>query len=105
MQNLSSNNLPDASAKSTWHLLTLTQVSKRELFYKQVLHAIALEKLENLILRVELPQDSVYKNLVLLEVSSLKAVRDRLQQIDPSLQVRIDPKPLTLDQVNRMLGQ
>ena len=54
---------------------------------------------------VELPQDSVYKNLVLVEVSSLKAVRDRLQQIDPSIQVRIDPKPLTVDQVNRMLGR
>jgi hypothetical protein len=105
VQNLTANNSENDAVKSTWHLLTLTQASKRELFYKQVLHAIALEKLETLILSVELPQDSVYKNLVLLEVSSLKAVRDRIQQVDPSLQVKIDPKPLTLAQVNRMLGR
>lgn len=63
------------------------------------------EKLQDLILSVEMPKESVYQNLVLIQVSSLKAVRDRLQQMDSAQKIKIDPKPLTPEQVNRMLGK
>ena len=105
MQNPPQNDSPHVPVKGTWHLVTITQASKRELFCKQISHAISQEKLQDLIFSVEMPKESVYQNLVLLEVSSLKAVRDRLQQLDTSQKIKIDPKPLTPEQVSRMLGQ
>lgn len=105
MQNKPQDDAPNVPVKGTWHLLTLNQPSKRELLCKQISHAIEQNKLQDLIFRVEIPQEAVYQNLVLLEVSSLKAVRERLQQIDTAQKIKIDPKPLTPEQVNRMLGK
>jgi hypothetical protein len=105
VQNPPKNDAPNVPGKGTWYLVTITQASKRELFCKQVSHAIAQEKLQDLIFSVEMPKESVYQNLILLEVSSLKAVRDRLQQLDTSQKIKIDPKPLTPELVNRMLGR
>lgn len=104
MPNQEQDNSPNVPVKGTWYLVTLTQASKRELICKQIAHIVQQEKLENLIIRVEMPKESVYQNLVLLQVSSLKAVRDRLQQLDTDQKIKIDPKPLTPEQVNRMLG-
>lgn len=104
MQNQQQDNSPNIPIKGTWHLVTLTQASKRELFCKQISHLIKQENLQDLIMRVEMPKESVYQNLVLLQVSSLKTVRDRLQQLDTDQKIKIDPKPLTPEQVSRMLG-
>lgn len=83
--------------------MTLTQASKRELFCKQISHAVEQQKLQDLIFNVEMPKEPVYQNLVLLEVSSLKAVRSYIQQI--GYVQRIEPKPLTPEQVDKMLGR
>ncbi len=90
------------SVKGNWHLVTLTQANKRGLFSKQMKIALEQNKLNDLILRVEMPEEVVYQNLVLLELSNFKAVRDRIQQLD--CVQRIEPKPLTPEQVNQMLG-
>lgn len=95
------DDLLEVAAHGKWHLVTLTQPYKRDLFCKQLEIAIDREQLQDLILRVEAPQEAVYQNLVLLELSSLKAVRDRIHQI--GYVQRIDPKPLTPEQVERML--
>jgi hypothetical protein len=102
VQNIPQDDSPNVPVQRNWYLVTLTQVSKRELFCKQILHAIEQEKLQDVILRVEMPKESVYQNLVLLETTSFKALRDRLRQLD--YDPKISPKPLTSDQVNRMLG-
>jgi len=90
------------SVKGNWHLVRLTQENKREFFYKQMKIALEQDKLHDLILRVEMPEEVVYQNLVLLELSNFKAVRDRIQQL--RYVQRVEPKPLTPEQVNQMLG-
>ena len=65
-------------------------------------HTIEQEKLQHLILSVEMPKEAIYQNLVLIEVSNLKAVRERLQKI--GYIQRIEPKPLTAEQVKKMLS-
>ena len=103
MQNHKQDESPEVTVEGKWHLVTLTQASKRELFCKQILHAVEQEKLQGLIFSVEMPKESVYQNLVLLEVSSLKAARNYIQQI--GYVQRIEPKPLTTEQVDKMLGR
>lgn len=91
------------SIDGNWHLLTLTLGSKRDLFFTQIGIAIEREKLDDLILKVELPEDVVYQNLVLVKLGDFKAARARIQQMD--YVQRLDPKPLKPEQVNRILGK
>jgi hypothetical protein len=57
--------------------------------------------LKEVILEVKIPQDTVYEDIVLLNLSNFNTANSQLQKIDhfQSLQ----RKPLTLEQVSRMI--
>jgi hypothetical protein len=55
-----------------------------------------------LILAVEAPQESVYEDIVLLNLSDFKAAYNQLQKIENFQS--IERKPLRSEQVSRMLG-
>jgi hypothetical protein len=58
--------------------------------------------LEELVLDIKIPQDSVYGDMVLLNLTNFKTASTYLQKIE-SFQ-HIERKPLQSEQVNRMLG-
>ncbi len=55
-----------------------------------------------MILAVEAPQESVYEDIVLLNLSDFKAAYNQLQKIENFQS--IERKPLRSEQVSRMLG-
>ncbi|EDX73581.1 hypothetical protein MC7420_3755 [Coleofasciculus chthonoplastes PCC 7420] len=85
----------------TWYLVNVRH-KKRDLFLRCLNAVIEQNKLQDLILAVETPDDSVYEDIVLLNLANFKAVRTPIQSIE-SCQ-RIEPKPLPSAHVNRMLG-
>ncbi|PSF37841.1 hypothetical protein C7H19_07605 [Aphanothece hegewaldii CCALA 016] len=85
-----------------WYLVS-TRPYKREIFLKYLDRAISENKLQELILEVIAPQDKVYQDMVLLQISNLKEARPHLQQIE-NFQ-RLEPKPLPIEQIRRMSGE
>lgn len=85
----------------TWYLVN-TRPKKRDLFLKCLKIAIEQNKLQGLILEAKVPQDSVFEDIVLLNLSDLKAVHPHLQRIDGFS--KLERKPLKPEQFNRMLG-
>ncbi len=85
----------------TWYLVNVRH-KKRDLFLRCLNAVIEQNKLQDLILAVETPDDSVYEDIVLLNLANFKATRTHIQTIE-SCQ-RIEPKPLPPAHVNRMLG-
>ena len=83
-----------------WYLVNIRQ-KKRDLFLKCLKIAIEKNKLQDLILTVETPKDSVYEDIVLLNLVNFKAARIHIQKIEYCQ--RIEPKPLPSAQVSRML--
>jgi hypothetical protein len=63
---------------------------------------IKQNKLQDLIVAIKTPQDSVYEDIVLLNLTNFKAARTHIQTIE-SCQ-KIEPKPLPPSEVSRMLG-
>jgi hypothetical protein len=85
----------------TWYLVN-TRPKKRNLFLKCLKIAIEQNKLQSLILEAKVPQDSVFEDIVLLNLSDLKTVQPHLQRIDGFLTV--ERRPLKPEQLSRMLG-
>jgi predicted nucleic acid-binding Zn-ribbon protein len=85
----------------TWYLVNVRH-KKRDLFLRCLKAVIEQNKLQDMILAVETPDDSVYEDIVLLNLANFKAARTPIQSIE-SCQ-RIEPKPLPPAHVNRMLG-
>lgn len=85
-----------------WYLVS-TRPYKREIFLKYLDRAISENKLQELILEVIAPQDEVYKDMVLVQLSDLKEARPHLQKIE-NFQ-RLEPKPLLSEQIRRMSGE
>ncbi len=83
-----------------WYLVNVRQ-KKRDLFLKCLKIAIEQNKLQDLILAVETPKDSVYEDIVLLNLVNFKAARIHIQKVEYCQ--RIEPKPLPSAQVSRML--
>jgi len=90
-----------SSVQSNWYLVNVRH-KKRDLFLRCLNAVIEQNKLQDLILAVETPDDSVYEDIVLLNLANFKATRTHIQTIE-SCQ-RIEPKPLPPAHVNRMLG-
>ncbi len=92
---------PIASTSSNWYLLTV-RAKKREVFLKYLQLAIGQNHLEELILEVKVPKDSVYEDIVLLNLSHFRNAYTYLQKVECFQ--NIERKPLPLEQVSRMLG-
>ncbi|MFP4100443.1 chromosome segregation ATPase [Coleofasciculus sp.] len=89
------------SVHGNWYLVNVRH-KKRDLFLRCLNVVIKQNNLDDLILAVETPDDSVYEDIVLLNLASFKAVRPHIQTIE-SCQ-RIEPKPLPQAQVSLMLA-
>ncbi|WP_427158430.1 chromosome segregation ATPase [Aliinostoc sp. HNIBRCY26] len=89
-----------APINSNWYLLNVRS-KKRESFLKYLNLAIKQNNLQELILDIKIPQDAVYEDIVLLNLSNFNTANSQLQKIDhfQSLQ----RKPLTSEQVRRMV--
>lgn len=85
----------------TWYLVSV-RAKKRDLFLRYLKMAIIQNQLQELILAVETPQESVYEDIVLVNLNNFKAAYTHLQKIDNFQS--IERKPLKLEQVSRMLG-
>ncbi len=85
----------------SWYLVSLRS-KKREVFLKYLKLAIAQNKLQDLILAVEIPSASVYEDFILLNLSNFKAACTHLQKIENFQS--IERKPLNTEQMSRMLG-
>ena len=86
-----------------WYLLRVTISHKREFVYRQILMFRERDKLQDLILSIEMPTEAVYQELILLELSDYKTARIKIQPIEYIK--RLEPQPLKIEQVNRMLGK
>lgn len=86
---------------NNWYLLSVRS-KKRELFLKYLELAISQNKLEEIILEVKVPQDSVYEDIVLLNLSNFKTAYTYLQKVECFQ--NIERKPLQSAQVSRMLA-
>ncbi len=84
-----------------WYLASV-RARKRDLFLKYLKMAITQNKLQELILAVEVPEETVYEDIVLLNLSNFKAASTHLQKIENFQS--IERKPLNAEQVSRMLG-
>ncbi len=85
----------------TWYLVK-TRPKKRDLFLKCLKIAIEQNKLQSLILEAKVPQDSVFEDIILLNLNDLKIVHPHLQRIDGFS--KLERRPLKPEQLSRMLG-
>lgn len=96
----SSEPIEPPSFQENWYLVSV-RAKKRELFLKYLRMTIQQNQLQELILAVEIPQEQIYENLVLLNLSNFKAASTHLQKIENFQS--IERKPLNIEQVHRML--
>jgi hypothetical protein len=92
-----------SQVEGKWYLLRVTISHKREFVYRQILMFRERDKLQDLIMSIERPTEAVYQELILLELSDYKAARIKIQPIEYIK--RLEPQPLKIEQVNRMLGK
>ncbi len=83
-----------------WCLVTVRQW-KREAFVKYLSNDIEKKQLQELILEVIEPEDSVYDNMLLLRITSYVEVRKILQQIEHFQGIQ----RLNSNEASRMLNQ
>jgi hypothetical protein len=95
----------DSTASETsinnWYLVSVRS-KKREVFLKYLKLAMTQHQLQDLIIDIKSPQDSVYEDIVLLKISNFKTAYIQLKKIE--FFQNIERKPLAQAQVNRMLG-
>lgn len=84
----------------TWYLVSV-KMKKRDIFLKYLDLMIAKNHLEELIIGVEKPVDSMYEDNVLVNLSNYHEAVSHLKNIDTFL--NIQRKPIPLEAVNRML--
>lgn len=84
----------------TWYLVSV-KMKKRDIFLKYLDLMIAKNHLEELILGIEKPVDSMYEDNVLVNLSNYHEAVSHLKNIDTFL--NIQRKPIPLEAVNRML--
>lgn len=84
-----------------WYLVTV-QKYKREVFLKYIESVVKQKNLQNIIEKIEIPQDAVLDNIVLLNTTNYSSARTHLRRIEYFIDIQ--RRPLSLEQVNRMLG-
>lgn len=93
--------LPQPPISGNWYLVSV-RAKKREAFLKILNIDINKNNLKELILDVKIPQDAVYEDIVLLNLSNYKTASSELQKIAHFQSVQ--RRPLTLEEVSRMIG-
>jgi hypothetical protein len=86
---------------NNWYLLNVRS-KKRQSFLKFLNLTIKQNNLQELFLDIKTPEDTVYEDIVLLNLSNFKAAYTYLQKVE--FFQNIERKPLQSAQVNRMLG-
>lgn len=86
---------------NNWYLLNV-RAKKRQSFLKFLNLTIKQNNLQELFLDIKIPEDTVYEDIVLLNLSNFKAAYTYLQKVE--FFQNIERKPLQSAQVNRMLG-
>jgi len=99
METIDSNS--SEQSLNNWYLVTVRS-KKREVFLKYLNLAISQNQLQDLVIDIKSPQDAVYQDIVLLNISNFKTACIQLKKIECFQ--NIERKPLALPQVNRMLG-
>lgn len=87
--------------KGNWYLATVRS-QKRNLFLKTLDNALKANQVQEVILEIQTPKDSVYKDMVLLRLSNYKTALTHLQTLEYFQ--AIERRPLSREQVDRMLG-
>lgn len=91
-----------APISGNWYLVNI-RTKKRDLFLKYLNIDINKNNLQKLFLNVKIPQDAVYEDIVLVNLSDFKVASSQLQKIEYFQSVQ--RKPLTLEEVSRMIGK
>ena len=91
----------ETAKQDNWYLVNVAS-KKRDVFFRYLDIAITQYKLQDLIVKVEIPQDSVYEDVVLVNLRNYQQAYSHLKKL-PHFQT-IERRPLTSQQVNRMLG-
>jgi transcription antitermination factor NusG len=86
---------------NNWYLVSVRS-KKRELFLKYLKISIEQNQLQELVLDIRVPSDSVYEDIVLLNLANFRTAYTHLQKVECFQ--NIERKPLQTEQVNRMLG-
>ncbi|MEB3219588.1 MAG: chromosome segregation ATPase [Nostocales cyanobacterium 94392] len=86
---------------NNWYLLNVRS-KKRQSFLKFLNLAIAQNNLQELFVDIKVPEDTVYEDIVLLNLSNFKTAYSFLKEVE--FFHNIERKPLQSAQVNRMLG-
>ncbi|ACK69254.1 chromosome segregation ATPase-like protein [Gloeothece citriformis PCC 7424] len=84
-----------------WYLVNL-KPGKRELFVKYLNQAIQKNQLEDIFLGILTPADSIYKDMVFLQLKDLKTARPHLQLIEHFQ--KIEPRPIPPEQISKIVG-
>lgn len=85
-----------------WYLVVV-QWKKRSIFLNLLEPKLQHQKIKEIILEVGIPIDVSYENYVLVRLMSLRTGRTILNRLEYF--IKIEPKPLPIEQVNRMLGR
>ena len=88
------------TAAEQWCLVTVRQW-KRDSFVKYLQNDIEQKHLQELIVEIVEPEEAVYDNMVLMQISSYPEVRKALQQIEFFQGIQ----RLKLNEAQRMLGR
>lgn len=83
-----------------WYLVS-TRPNKRDLFLKQLNFTIEKHQLREVFLDQITPTDAMYKDMILIKVSDLKASRSYLSNIEHFQ--KIEPRALSEKQVRQFL--
>ncbi len=85
--------------QSNWLMVTLTNPKKRELVGKHINIIIEKYNLRDIILSVEVPKQSIYKNILLLNCRSIEVFYRYIQAIEYIQQIQ----PVKLEYAQQML--
>lgn len=91
----------ETAKQDNWYLINVAS-KKRDVFFRYLEIAITQNKLQDLILKVEIPQALVYEDVVLVNLRNYQQAYSHLKKL-PHFQT-IERRPLTSQQVSRMMG-
>lgn len=86
---------------NNWYLLTVRS-KKRQSFLKFLHLAVEQNNLQEIFTDIKVPEDSVYEDIVLLNLTNFKSASTYLKKLE--FFQNIERKPLSPEQVHRMLG-
>jgi hypothetical protein len=85
-----------------WYLIS-TRPNKRDLFLKHLDFVIDKHQLRQIFLERIYPEDTMYKDMVLIQISDIKIARTYLRQVEHF--TKIENRALSDKQVEQFLGK